>query len=99
MKRYLNISTDKIEGKQAYRTTQYPEIPLSETDLYLYATVGDRYDTLALQFYDDATFWWVIAAANPNNGLDSIVPPPGVQLRVPQNPFDVLALFNRQNAR
>lgn len=99
MKRYLNIATEKIQGKEVYKTTQYPDIPLSANDLYLYTTVGDRYDTLAQQYYDDSTFWWVIAAANPNLGYDSLTPPIGAQIRIPQNPYQVLGLYNTQNSK
>ena len=99
MRRYLNISTEKIDGKQVYTTVKYPDIPLSETDIYVYTTVGDRYDVLALEAYDDPTLWWVIAAANPQSGLDSLVPPPGTQLRIPQNPNEAITLFNVLNAR
>ena len=90
MDRYLTTPTTTIQNKQAYETTRYPDIPLSPNDIYLYTTVGDRYDTLALQIYKDKTMWWVIAAANPDLGYDSLVPPIGAQIRVPADPQEVV---------
>ena len=45
---------------------------------------GDRFDTLANQFYGDSSLWWIIASAN--NVHDA---PIGIEdgtiLRIPQN--------------
>ena len=46
--RYQNIPQTKIEGKTVYKTSRYPEVPLSENDLYVITTQGDRFDTLAI---------------------------------------------------
>ena len=64
MNRYVNIPLTKINGKVAYKTVRYPEIPLTSEDIYVYIEQGDRFDVLANQFYQDASLWWVIAAAN-----------------------------------
>ncbi len=49
MNRYQGIPIIKSEtGKQMYATSRYPEIPLSENDIYVYTSQGDRYDLLAL---------------------------------------------------
>jgi len=90
MDRYSSTGIIVIENKQAYETTKYPAIPISSDDLYLYTTVGDRYDTLAFQIYNDKTLWWIIAAANPELAYDSIVPPIGAQVRVPSDPQQVI---------
>ena len=68
-----------------YATSRYPEIPLSENDIYVYTTQGDRYDVLALNYYGDSSLWWIIATANPNIGLSTLVIPEGVQIRIPNN--------------
>ena len=34
-------------GNRYYKTTLYPEIPLSSRDIYVYTSIGDRFDTLA----------------------------------------------------
>ena len=47
-----------------YRSsTRYPEIPLSESDVFLYTMRGDRLDNLAYQFYGDPTLWWILSIA------------------------------------
>ena len=33
-------------------------------DAYVYAEQGDRFDTLALQYYGNSEHWWVISIAN-----------------------------------
>ena len=86
MNRYQGIPIINSEtGKQIYATSRYPEIPLSENDIYVYTTQGDRYDVLALNYYGDSSLWWIIATANPNVGLSTLVIPEGVQVRIPNN--------------
>lgn len=98
MNRYQNIPVIKsITGKQMYATSRYPEIPLSENDLYVYTSEGDRYDLLALQYYGDSSLWWVISAANPNTDLKTLVIPEGVQIRIPGNFSRVVSEFNLIN--
>ena len=54
MNRYQDIPVIKSStGKQIYATSRYPEILLSENDIYVYTTQGDRYDVLALNYYGD----------------------------------------------
>ena len=38
---------------RAYNSIRYPKIPLSANDLYVIATVGDRVDLIADQYYND----------------------------------------------
>ena len=98
MKRYQNIPVIKsTTGKQMYATSRYPEIPLSENDIYVYTTQGDRYDVLALNYYGDSSFWWIIASANPNIDLMTLVIPEGVQIRIPGNFSRVVSEFNLIN--
>ena len=98
MNRYQNIPIIKsTTGKQMYATSRYPEIPLSENDIYVYTSQGDRYDILALQYYGDSSLWWVIAAGNPNIDLMTLVIPEGVQLRIPGNFAQVVSAFNLIN--
>lgn len=73
------------EGRRYYQATIYPEIPRSNSDLYVITSKEDRYDLLANQYYQDPSLWWVISAANPQY-IGSMYPPPGIQLRIPQNP-------------
>jgi phage tail protein X len=105
--RYKNIPTTKIDKKTLYRTSRYPEVPLSENDIYVITTQGDRFDILAQQYYDDSSLWWVISIANTGNAgagtlpvlpQNSLVIPEGVQIRIPANPIDVYNDFNRINS-
>jgi phage tail protein X len=98
MNRYRNIPIIRsTTSKQMYATSRYPEIPLSPDDIYVYATQGDRYDALALQYYTNSSLWWIIAAANPNIGLDSLILPEGAQIRIPSDYASVITQFNLIN--
>ena len=67
MKRYSPISTKVTPtDKIIYNTVRYPEIPRSLSDIYVYTSVGDRFDTLAQQYYGDSSLWWVLSIANGN---------------------------------
>ena len=97
MKRYDNIKVvQSPEGKQYRTTTIYPETPISENDYYIITTAGDRYDTLADQFYSDHTLWWVIASAN-NSERASLIVEPGIQLRIPGNIDTIINNYNKLN--
>ena len=95
--RYSNIKEFKTDRGVRYKTNAiYPNIPLSDTDIYILATGGDRYDTLAQQFYNDSSLWWVIASAN-NFNKDGMIVRPGVQLRIPVDGQGVKALYESLN--
>ena len=97
MSRYDDIKRIKsLEGKRYIRNAIYPEIPVSSEDIYIKTTGGDRYDTLALQFYKNSSLWWVIASAN-NSERASLVVKPGVQLRIPGDVQAALELFDSVN--
>ena len=98
MNRYQGIPVLKSEtGKRVYATSRYPEIPLSENDIYVYTTQGDRFDVLALQYYGDSSLWWVISIANPNISLMTLVIPEGVQIRIPNNFAQIVSEFKLIN--
>lgn len=96
-RRYKNIDTTKSPSGKTYRINPiYPEIPVNEDDTYVITSVVDRYDTLAQQFYNDASLWWIIASANTYfKGSLNITP--GVQLRIPANSNEALQLFENIN--
>ena len=95
--RYIENKELKTEGGRRYRLNSiYPTVPPSANDTYIITTGGDRYDTLALQFYKDSTLWWIIAAAN-NSKKDSLAVEPGIQLRIPANPSAAVSEYNRLN--
>ena len=98
MDRYQNIPETKYNGKRAYRTSRYPEIPLNENDTYVITTVGDRFDLLAQQYYGDSSLWWIISIANDELKQNSLIPPLGSQIRIPYNPIEVINQFNAINS-
>jgi phage tail protein X len=99
MNRYQNIPKEKINGNLAYRTSRYPEVPLSENDIYVYTTQGDRFDVLAQQYYNNSSLWWIISIANTNVfNQSSLVIPEGLQIRIPSEYASVINEFNLINA-
>lgn len=98
MNRYQNIPITKIDKKRVYQTTRYPEIPLSENDIYVYTVQGDRFDVLAQQYYSDSSLWWVISIANDNLSQNSLVIPEGLQIRIPANIAEVINLYKQANS-
>ena len=99
MNRYQNIPKTKIEGNLVYQTSRYPEVPLSENDIYVYTSQGDRFDILAQQYYKDSSLWWVISIANTDKlNQSTLVIPEGLQIRIPSNYSNVIRNFNAINA-
>jgi|TARA_B110000902_G_C14016679_1_gene478667 hypothetical protein len=87
--RYTNNETKNTnDGRRVYRSKIYPQIPLSDNDIYVATETGDRLDSLAYQYYKDASLWWIIASANNIHnaplGLTD-----GTILRIPQNYIEI----------
>ena len=99
MNRYENstILTTANTDRPYYKGKFYPNIPLSESDVYVITTVGDRIDSIAFSYYRDSTLWWIIAAANNNATKGALYPEPGTQLRIPTDVNRVLNQFNQFN--
>lgn len=98
MKRYQNIPVIKSpNGKRMYPTVRYPNIPLTQEDIYIYTSIGDRFDTLAQQYYGNSSYWWIISIANKNILQNSLTPPTGVQIRIPNNVSSIIANFQSLN--
>jgi len=99
MERYDNPIVLKTEftNRPYFKGKYYPNIPLSESDVYVITTAGDRLDSLAYSYYKDATLWWVIAMANNNATNGKLYPEPGTQLRIPTDLNYVLDLYNQFN--
>ena len=90
MNRYATTKK-KIDksGIRVYGTTYYPEITISDADIFIYPIEGQRLDNLANKFYGDTTLWWVIAKANglkgkPALSSDKIIRIPGNITRIVQ---------------
>jgi nucleoid-associated protein YgaU len=98
MNRYDNPVVEKTpQDKPYWKGKSYPNIPVSESDVYVITTVGDRLDSLANTYYRDPTLWWVIAMANNNSTKGLMYPEPGIQLRIPTDLNTVLSLFDNFN--
>jgi hypothetical protein len=92
--RYENNKSKKLnDGRVVYRSNIYPKIPLRDDDVYVATETGDRLDTLAYQYYEDSSLWWIIASANNIHnapfGLKD-----GTILRIPQNYIEILVNFS-----
>lgn len=97
MSRYKDIFlTQTASGTRYRRNAIFPEVPLSYSDIYVISTAGDRYDTLALEYYNDSSLWWIIASVN-NSKKDSLVVQPGKQLRIPANIEAIKAQYRELN--
>jgi nucleoid-associated protein YgaU len=99
MNRYENTTILKTPNtnRPYYKGKFYPNIPLSESDVYVITTIGDRLDSLAFSYYNDATLWWIISAANNNITKGALYPLPGTQLRIPTDINNVLNLYDQFN--
>jgi hypothetical protein len=98
MARYNNRTiASTSQGKPYYKAKVYPNIPLSENDIYVITTIGDRLDSLAYTYYQDSSLWWVISVANNNITKGSLFPVPGTQLRIPLNVGAILELCDKFN--
>lgn len=84
-------------GKESYKNIKYPNISLKNTDIYVITNKGDRFDTLANQFYGDKSLWWIISLANQTLKQGSLFIPSGTQLRIPINPESIVNEFNTIN--
>lgn len=97
MKRYNNIPVQtRFDGKRVYKTTIYPVVIPSDTDLQVISNDGDYLDTLAYKYYGDPTLFWIIAQAN-HLGKGRFSVPQGLTLRIPVTVNDLIDQFNRLN--
>lgn len=95
MSRYTNNQTQKLkDGRNVFRTKIYPNIPLSDSDIYAVTQTGDRLDTLAHQFFGDASLWWIIATTN-NIHDASFAIADGTILRIPMNYTQIINNFTK----
>ena len=97
--RYKNIQVTQTENGRPYRrSTIYPDLPTSDQDIYVIATDGDRYDTLAQTYYGDSSLGWIISTANSSSNRASLNPTPGTQIRIPYNKQEAVNLFTSLNS-
>lgn len=83
MSRYSTSKQIKDKnGSRRVNTTIVPPVPKSDLDTYIQVTNTERLDKLAYDFYDDASQWWIIAAAN-GLGKGTLMVPEGSRIRIP----------------
>jgi hypothetical protein len=92
-----NTILQTSDNRPYYKGKFYPNIPLSENDVYVITNIGDRLDSLAYSYYSDISLWWVISMANNNITKGALYPTPGTQLRIPTNITQVIQLFEQYN--
>ncbi len=98
MKRYENISKKpRWDGKLVLKTTHYPDIQPSNSDIFIISNETDYLDTLAFKYYNDPTLWYIIAIAN-NIGKGRMSIEPGLQLRIPMDISKIISDFDRINS-
>lgn len=86
----------RFDGSRSYRTTYYPVIPMSTSDIYITSGEGDYLDSLAKKYYNDESYWWIIANAN-NLGNGKLSIPVGKQIRIPGNLSNIIELLKQVN--
>jgi hypothetical protein len=89
----------RTDGKRTYTTVIPPTIERDNNDIYVITQYGDRLDLIAADYYNDATKWYIIAAANPNTiqFRGSLALQPGTQVRIPINTNSVDTEYINQN--
>lgn len=98
MRRYNSIPVRKrYDGKRVYKTTIYPPVPLSPTDLQIISNEGDYLDILAYKYYGDPTLYWIIANVN-KIGKGRMSVPIGLTLRIPVDINRIINQFNNLNS-
>tara|TARA_A100001011_G_C14309769_1_gene844970 strand:- start:2097 stop:2459 length:363 start_codon:yes stop_codon:yes gene_type:complete len=97
MSRYSDTKTKRDKsGVQVYTTTFYPNIPISDSDQFIYPLFGERLDSLANKYYGDPNLWWIISKANGLKGVINI--PKDTQIRIPGEVDKILEDFRNLNS-
>lgn len=91
----LEILKNK-DGIRYFKNIKYPDIPISENDIYIITEAAERLDLLAYQYYKSVDDYWIISLAN-EIPYDSIYVPIGIQLRIPQDIAEAKRLFDKLN--
>lgn len=96
--RYSDIEILKSNsGVRYYTNNYYPDIELSDDDIYVQTVAGDRAELLASEFFGDQTLYWIIMCANPDVDQSTICFDPGTELRIPANYQQAIEDYKRLN--
>ncbi len=91
-----NIVKKDKDNNRYYKPRIIPNIPIKDTDIFVYPIYGDRYDTMAQRYYDDSNLWWIIVKANDISD-GKIAPDPLKKLRIPTEIDDILQSISQVN--
>jgi hypothetical protein len=85
MGRYDKLNIQKKTNGLVFHSNLMPYFEAADSDVLIITEEDDRLDTLAFQFYKNASLWWVIAVYNNLTNIDLKLEP-GLQLRIPIDP-------------
>jgi|TARA_A100001391_G_scaffold194112_1_gene170148 hypothetical protein len=95
--RYRNNIIKKDRNNiRYYKPRIIPNIPIKDSDIFVYPIYGDRFDTMAQRYYENSNLWWIIAKANEISD-GRISPDPLVKLRIPTEIEDILQSISEAN--
>ena len=95
--RYSNAIIRKDNNnKRYYRPSIIPNIPIKDSDIFMFPIFGDRFDTIAYRQYGDSSLWWIIAKAN-GYSKGHLSSDPEKKLRIPTEIGDIIEAVNRSN--
>lgn len=77
-----NPTVEDRHGPKFYNTAILNSIPEESLPFYYTTNEGDRLDTLANKFYNNTSYWWIIAKAN-NLANGTIALPVATRLFIP----------------
>ena len=90
------VRKDK-NGTRYYKPTVVPNVPIKDSDIFVYPIYGDRFETIAQRYYNDSTLWWIIAKANELS-KGQISADPLKKLRIPTEIDDILESVEKSNS-
>lgn len=97
LSRYSFIKKIKIKGKTIVASNRisaniYNAVENNQLEYVTYVlSENERLDVLAGKFYNESSYWWVIAAAS---GIGwGLQVPPGTFLKIPSNLDDVFRII------
>jgi len=97
----MRYKTSKVrrdkDGTRYYKPTIVPNVPIKDSDIFVYPIYGDRFETIAQRYYNDSTLWWIIAKANELS-KGQISADPLKKIRIPTEIDDILESVQKSNS-
>ena len=90
------VKKDK-NGTRYYKPTVVPNVPIKDSDIFVYPIYGDRFDTIAQRYYNDSSLWWIITKANELS-KGQISADPLKKIRIPTEIDDILESVQKSNS-